>query len=262
MLIPGLCSVTFRQLDPPALLDLAARAGLATVEWGADVHVPVGDRARAREVAARTADAGLTVASYGSYLRAGVAGGAEGGPDVADVLGTAAALGAPRVRVWAGDTGSAGTGDRGPVVRALADAVRRADDLGLQIGTESHGGTLTDTTDSTLRLLREVDDLVGRPALTTYWQPTVDATDEEALAELAAFGDRVSTVHAFSWGPGTQRNPLRTREALWTRVAAALRESGDGHDVLLEFVPEDDPDVLAREAMALREWLNAAPATR
>ncbi len=95
MLTPGLCSVTFRQLDPPALLDLAARAGLAAVEWGADVHVPVGDLATARDVAARTADAGLAVASYGSYWRAGP-------EDVGPVLATARALGAPRVRVWAG----------------------------------------------------------------------------------------------------------------------------------------------------------------
>lgn len=255
MLTPGLCSVTFRQLDPSALLDLAARAGLAAVEWGADVHVPVGDLATAREVAARTVDAGLVVASYGSYWRAGP-------EDVGPVLATARALGAPRVRVWAGDTGSAAAGDRSPVVRALADAVHRADDLGLQLGTESHGGTLTDTTASTLQLLAEVDDLAGRPALTTYWQPTVDATDEEALAELAALTGRVSTVHAFSWGPGTTRNPLRTREALWTRVLDALRRTGGDHDVLLEFVTDDDPDVLAREATALQGWLNAAPSTR
>lgn len=255
MLTPGLCSVTFRQLDPPALLDLAARAGLSAVEWGADVHVPVGDHATARDVGSRTADAGLAVASYGSYWRAGP-------EDVGPVLTTAQALGAPRVRVWAGTAGSVATDDRTPVVRALADAVRRAEDLGLELGTESHGGTLTDTTTSTLQLLAEVDELVGGPVLTTYWQPTVDATDEEALTELSALTDRVSTVHAFSWGPGTTRNPLRARQSLWTRVLVDLRRSGRDHDVLLEFVTDDDPDVLAREATALREWLNAAPSTR
>lgn len=178
MLTPGLCSITYRQLDADGVLDLAARAGLAAVEWGADVHVPAGDLATARSVAARTAGAGLTVASYGSYFRAGVHDG------FADVLATAVALGAPRIRVWAGDRGSAGA-DRVPVVTALADAVRRAADAGVEVGTESHGGTLTDTTASTLLLLEEVDDLVGAPALTTYWQPTVDAPDDDALTELA-----------------------------------------------------------------------------
>nr|WP_246315876.1 TIM barrel protein [Kineococcus aurantiacus] len=250
---PGLCSITYRQLDADGVLDLAARAGLAAVEWGADVHVPAGDLATARSVAARTAGAGLTVASYGSYFRAGVHDG------FADVLATAVALGAPRIRVWAGDRGSAGA-DRVPVVTALADAVRRAADAGVEVGTESHGGTLTDTTASTLLLLEEVDDLVGAPALTTYWQPTVDAPDDDALTELAVLLPRTSTVHAFSWAPGTTRNPLASRESLWRHAIALLRDDGHDHgrdhDVLVEFVPGDDPAVLAREASTLRRWLN------
>lgn len=253
MLTPGLCSVTFRQLDVDGVLRAAAGAGLAAVEWGGDVHVPVGDLATARSIAARTVDAGLRVASYGSYFRAGVSG------DVEEVLATAVALGAPRVRVWAGDRGSE-SAERGPVVRALADAVRRAADVGVQVGTESHGGTLTDTTASTLRLLAEVDeltgDVAGGGALTTYWQPTVDAPDDEAVAELAVLLPRTSTVHAFSWSPGTTRNPLATRESLWRRVVGLLESSGADHDVLLEFVPGDDPAVLGREGAVVREWLN------
>ncbi|PRY15229.1 sugar phosphate isomerase/epimerase family protein [Kineococcus rhizosphaerae] len=249
MLTPGLCSITFRQLDVDGVLDVAARAGLAAVEWGADVHVPVGDLDTARSVAARTAAAGLRVASYGSYFRAGVS---EG---FADVLATAVALGAPRVRVWAGAQGSAGA-ERGPVVAALADAVRRAADAGVQIGTESHGGTLTDTTASTLALLADVDGRTGTEALTTYWQPTVDAPDDDAVAELAVLLPRTSTVHAFSWSPGTTRQPLASRESLWRRAVGLLASSGGDHDVLLEFVPGDDPGVLGREGAVLREWLN------
>lgn len=249
MLNPGLCSITFRTLDVDGVLAVAADAGLTTVEWGADVHVPVGDLDTARDVAARTAAAGLAVASYGSYFRAGAGGGFE------DVLATALALGAPRVRVWAGDRGSAQTPDRTPVVQALAQAVRQASDVGVQIGTESHGATLTDTTASTLLLLAEVDALTGAADLTTYWQPTVDADDDEALAELAVLLPRVSTVHAFSWGPGTTRLPLAARESLWERVAAVLDQQGHDRDVLLEFVPDDDPAVLAREAETLRGWL-------
>ncbi|WP_432561103.1 sugar phosphate isomerase/epimerase family protein [Kineococcus sp. SYSU DK003] len=249
MLIPGLCSVTYRNLDADGVLDLAARAGLRTVEWGGDVHVPVGDLATARSVAARTAEAGLTVASYGSYFRAGVHGG------FSDVLATAVALGAPRIRVWAGDQGSAGA-DRAPVVAALADAVRQAATDGVQIGTESHGGTLTDTTASTLQLLAEVDDAVGAPLLTTYWQPTVDEDDDAALAELATLLDRVSTVHVFSWLPGTDRRPLSARDSLWQRAFTLLRQQGRQHDALLEFVPGDDPAVLGREAATLTGWLN------
>jgi sugar phosphate isomerase/epimerase len=253
VLFPGLCSITFRQFDVAGVLDLAVGAGLTCVEWGGDVHVPVGDLTTAAEVAQRTADAGLVVASYGSYYRAGVH------DDAADVIATAVALGAPRIRVWAGDQGSADATplDRLRVVAALADTVARADDAGVQIGTESHGGTLTDTTESTRRLLAEVDEVVGARTLTTYWQPSVDASEDAAIAELAALVDRVSTVHAFSWWPGTTRLPLRSRHALWQRALDVVRGAGGDHDVLLEFVPGDDPELLTGEATTLRHWLSA-----
>jgi len=47
MLIPGLVSVTFRQLTVPEIGELATECGLQAVEWGGDVHVPPGDFAAA-----------------------------------------------------------------------------------------------------------------------------------------------------------------------------------------------------------------------
>ena len=45
---PALCSVTFRALTPAAIVELAAAAGLAAIEWGADLHVRPGELATAR----------------------------------------------------------------------------------------------------------------------------------------------------------------------------------------------------------------------
>ncbi|MEZ5208343.1 MAG: hypothetical protein R2690_15535 [Acidimicrobiales bacterium] len=69
--VPGLCSVTFRALAVPAVVDLAAEAGLEAIEWGGDVHVPPGDVRRAAAAAQATLATGLRVGSYGSYLFAG-----------------------------------------------------------------------------------------------------------------------------------------------------------------------------------------------
>lgn len=71
MLKPGMCSVTLRQLSARHVLDVAATAGLACVEWGADRHVPPGDPRAAAEVRRRGLDLGIEVSSYGSYFRAG-----------------------------------------------------------------------------------------------------------------------------------------------------------------------------------------------
>lgn len=244
----GLCSVTFRQLDPAAIAALAADAGLAAIEWGGDVHVPPGDAARAAEVARITTDAGLAVASYGSYFRA------DPGEDIAAVLDAAEALGADRIRVWAGRSGSADATaqERAATIDALAAAVELAGRRGILLALEFHGGTLADDAEQTLRVLDEV----GSAHLSTYWQPTVSAPDEVAVAEYRRLADRVSAVHVFSWWPVAQRLPLSARDGLWRGFAAATSDApAPPRDALLEFMPDDDPAVLAGEAAALRAYL-------
>ena len=250
---PGLCSVTLRGADPPEVVAVAADAGLAAIEWGADTHVRPGDVGRATEVREATARAGLAVASYGSYfLRR-----AADEPDFAPVLASARALGAPRIRVWAGWCGSAAAteADRAAVVvqsRAAADAAAGCAP-GIELAFEFHGGTLTDTAAGTASLLAEVD----RPGVRTYWQPPVGADYETALAGLDLVIDQVTAVHVFSWWPERQRLPLAAREALWRAVFARLRTQGRPFDALLEFVPGDDPAAVAREAATLRELVQA-----
>ncbi|MFJ7198814.1 MULTISPECIES: sugar phosphate isomerase/epimerase family protein [unclassified Streptomyces] len=243
---PGLCSVTFRRLPAPELARRAADAGLEAVEWGADVHAPPGDPDAVRAAREASDGYGLTCSSYGSYFRA-APGEAAGFPAIARA---AVLLGAPRVRVWAGAAGSrdATPEERSGTVARLRDAARTAADHGLELALEFHSKTLTDTVESTVRLLDEV----GADNLRTYWQPPQDAPDEEALAGLAALVDRVSAVHVFSWWPGNRRLRLADREDLWTGVFGLLNERRVPMDALLEFVPGDDPAVLSREAGTLR----------
>ena len=243
---PGLCSVTLRRLPAARVARLAADAGLTCVEWGADVHVPPGDAATAATVRELTAAAGLRVSGYGSYFRAGGT-----APEQSDaVVDAACRLGAPRIRIWAGTRGSATATPRDRA--AVVDATRRIADTagaaGVRVAFEFHAGTLTDTAGSTLRLLREVD----RPNVGTYWQPPNDAPDAAALAGLREVLPHVAAVHAFSWWPGTERHRLTRREALWRAVIARLRDvDGPELDVLLEFVVDDDPALIAPEAATL-----------
>ncbi|MGN8027461.1 sugar phosphate isomerase/epimerase family protein [Microbacterium sp. 22242] len=245
---PGLCSVTYRPLDPAAIVELAAEAQLAVIEWGGDVHVPPGDVARAAEVARITADAGLEVCSYGSYFRAGI------GEEIDPVLDSAEALGADRIRVWAGGIGSAeATGaQRSGIIDGLARAAEQAGRRGISLALEFHGGTLADDAAQTLSVLDEV----GSTHLSTYWQPTVSAPDEIALAEYERIADRVSAVHVFSWWPAAERLTLTARDGLWRAFfTAAAAAPSPPRDALLEFVPGDAPEALAGEAAALRGYL-------
>ncbi len=236
----GLCSVTFRQLAAEQVIAAAAGAGLESIEWGADVHVPAGDPARAEIVAQRTADAGLAVASYGSYWRAE--------EDISPVLDSAAALGADRIRIWAGRIGSAeaSEAERSAITEAIADACASARERGITLALEYHSGTIADTPGAVRRLLDDV------PALRTYWQPTVGASDDAALHEYELLRDAVAAVHVFSWWPTTERLRLAERASLW---AALFQTATEPRDALIEFVPDDDPALLAGEAATLRHWV-------
>jgi hypothetical protein len=249
MIRSGLVSVTFRKLAPRQIVDLVSQAGLDGIEWGGDVHVPHGDLARAQEVAAMTVDAGLRVASYGSYYRVGH----ETELQFETVLETARALGAPSIRVWAGDLDSADAG------AAYWDHVvsesRRAGDLaaaaGLRVSFELHGGSLTDTYASALRLIERI----AHARVGMYWQPKIDCPVEANVDGLRSLLPWLTNAHVFHWGPTTQdRHPLAEGEGDWRRYLDIIGRADDRY-ALMEFVPGDEPAAFLRDAAVLKGWL-------
>lgn len=247
---PGLCSVTFRASTAEDVAAAAADSGLETIEWGGDVHAP--DPRTAARVAAMTERHGLSVASYGAYYRLG-----QDLSAFAGVLESAVALGAPRIRVWAG---SVERPEASPAsVEAVVADARRIGDLagaaGVRVGLEFHRGTLTATAESTVALLTAV----GRPQVGTYWQPPVGMADDDALAGLDDVAPWLEAVHVFSWWPTTERLPLADRSTLWRQAFARTAADGVRRDALLEFVPGDDLAVLPRETDMLRRLAVPAP---
>ena len=57
----------------------------------------------------------------------------------------------------------------------------------------------------------------------------------------------------FSWWPGQERRRLAERETLWRGAFELLAAGRSPVDALLEFVPGDDPLLVACEARTLRE---------
>ncbi|MEZ5906316.1 MAG: TIM barrel protein [Geminicoccaceae bacterium] len=178
--LPGLCSVTFRSIDAEQVIALAVEAGARGIEWCSTVHVPPGHLATAMRIAAQCRDAGLDLPSYGTYLPART----TSSRTLGAALDTAAALGAPNVRVWAGRQGSgvAGEADRARVADAIRAYAALAAASGITLSIEYHRATLTDTLTSTLDLLRRID----HPNCYAYWQPEPGTPLESAAAELRA----------------------------------------------------------------------------
>ena len=258
VIVPGLCSVTMRHLGIEEVARLAAEAGLRAIEWGGDVHVPPGDVAAAARVRAASEAAGVTCASYGSYLLAD----GDGAPEtVARVLDTAVELGASNVRVWTPFGVEPGSRRTNEVVDALGAVSTAAADRDLTVGIEFHGSTLTATLASVAALL----DAVGAANLSSYWQPPYwlpARSVADDVREVEALSPRLSHVHVYEW-VGEERRPLAEGAGRWRAVFEALG-TGAAPDrptprvALLEFVAEDDPVALLRDARTLRVLLDGA----
>ena len=249
MFQPGLVSITFRRRTPAQIVRLAARAGLRAIEWGGDVHVPHGDHETARTVRALTERAQLEVVAYGSYYRVGHS--QSEGLAFTDVLRTAVELGAPVVRVWAGNRN--GEDADAQYRRTIIEESRRLCELaareGVLVAYEFHRGTLTNSAASA----RELLEAVRHPQLRTLWQPPVGASTAEAAQGLRLLLPWLSHLHVFQWNE-TQRRPLAEGRAAWREYLAIAGSSGRPCPALLEFVRDDDVAALFEDAATLRSW--------
>ena len=94
----GLVSISFRSKSVEEIARAARAAGLEAIECGGDVHVPHGDLDAARNAAEISKKYGLECVHYGSYYKIGYS-----DPELfSSVLESARVLGAPIIRVWAG----------------------------------------------------------------------------------------------------------------------------------------------------------------
>ncbi|MBR5446466.1 MAG: TIM barrel protein [Clostridia bacterium] len=251
MFTPGLVSITFRSLNKPELCGLMKECGLTAVEWGGDVHVPSGSSQDIADACSLSADHGIRITAYGSYWKAWENTDASLAA-VRQDLGCARAIGARLMRVWAGQKGSAdiSAAERANVVLALQDACAAAADSGLTITLECHNWTLTDDWRSALQLLEEVN----RPNLKLYWQPNQFRDTAYNLEALRRELPYITNVHVFSW-EGKEHFPLAHHEAIWRQYLDILAGSSRDHDLLLEFMHNNEPAQLATDAAVLKSWL-------
>ncbi len=234
----GLVSISFRKLSIESIIDLCVKAHLEEIEWGGDVHVPLGDLDAARKASRLTAEAGLGISCYGSYVRMTK----EERRIFPDLVDTARTLGAPAIRVWAGTSEDDDLEETAESSQELCDLAKD-----LVITFEFHGGTHTHDAASACRLLR----LIDRPNIQTQWQPPVSSAETENLSAIELIRPWLYNVHVFSWD-GLTRLPLSAKEAEWNKYLRSLQ--GD-RAFLLEFVQDDDPSNLLRDAAVLHRWL-------
>lgn len=251
MLHGGLVSITFRQLSPRKIIDLVSKSGLKAIEWGGDIHVPHGETSLARDVGNITRDEGLNVAAYGSYYRVGCEG-RENASCFEDVLATALELKAPSIRVWAGNKGS-DMADKYWWDKVIKDSIRIADMAereNINISYEYHGNTLTDTLQSTQRLMKGV----AHGNLSSYWQPLPHHNIKNRLDGLEQILPWLGNIHVFQWLSG-ERMPLEDGSKEWSQYLELINSILEIRYALIEFVKNDSEEQFLQDAKVLKQWI-------
>ncbi len=245
----GLVSVTFRKHTPREIVSFVTRAGLESIEWGGDIHVPPQNPLLAGDVRKLTVDSGLAVAAYGSYYRLGISDPSSFGA----VLETAQALGAPTIRVWAGHKGSAevSSDDRERIATDGRRIAQMASARGLTISFEFHENTLTDQPASAVRLFEQID----HPGIRSYWQTPLDQPVEVCESGLRLVLPWLSHVHVNCWRPGYTRCSLSEGDVAWKRYLDLIQTSPRDHTLMLEFVRDDAPEAFFEDAQKLKDWV-------
>lgn len=250
MIEPGLASVTFRKKSPQEIIHLALGASMKCIEWGSDFHVPVGDLDNAGRIRNWTEAAGLRVSSYGSYYIAGET--EDSNKHLFDqVLATAEALGAPLIRIWAGQFGSrdSSPGYRESVISETRTLADKAKFKGKHLAFEFHENTLNDGYEACYSLLKEI----AHPQVNTLWQPIHGVGPDVNGDGIKIILPWIVGVHVFHWWPAAEaRMPLKKGYKDWKYYLKLLAKISDDIPGTLEFVQDDSPEQFLSDAQT---WL-------
>lgn len=254
MIISGAVSATFRDKTAEDIIRFCVEAGLKAVEWSENAHVMPDDRDGAEALYEKTREAGLMVAAYGSYYKLGQNEDIEKTFEAS--LVSAEALHAPLIRVWAGTEASWLVPDerRKEMAREAGIICRMAQEKGMKVALEWHRNTLTDTNESALKFLKEVN----HENLYCLWQPTLALSMEEKIEGLDLLGDRLLNLHIYYWPEDGVRRPLKEGAHIWRQYLEHVDKTKDRFG-LLEFVMDNTREQFLKDAETLHELLKEAP---
>lgn len=252
MIKTGLVSVTFRKLTPKNIISLVKQSGLEGIEWGGDLHVPPGNPQLAREIFKMTTGEGLEIAAYGSYYRIGCQ--AKGIDDFKRVLESAIELKAPTIRVWAGNKGSQDADEAWweRIVTESNTIAELAGEAGISISYEYHRDTLTDSNETALQLLEDVN----HSNVYTYWQPLSEYDFHFRTDGLYQIKGKLTNLHVFHRISNT-RAPLKLGAGDWLKYLETVSNDEKNHYALLEFVMNDSETQFREDAATLRQLISS-----
>lgn len=257
----GIATIALRRYDVFHAVDLAAEAGFLGVEiWGRAPHTPDEfDETHTLKLRDHIRSNGMKASMFGSYVN-------PSAPDYAqrseDALKIAKILGAKIIRVWAGSSEPHVATEEvwEHVAKSFHEYALRAEDEGIALAMEMHGGTLCVTPEGTLRVI----EMSNAPNLKVNYQ-VQDARNPELERTIEIVGDHVVNVHAQNHRPSPIEEG-RTEHCLieeglidYDKALSLLAGHGFNGYVEVEFLKGDEVseeimlESLKKDARYLRE---------
>ncbi|MBQ5392010.1 MAG: hypothetical protein IIU44_06530, partial [Spirochaetales bacterium] len=138
---------------------------------------------------------------------------------------------------------------REALVEELCNAAETAGAYRIILNLEWHKNTLTDTNESGLELLRQVDDSWVR----TLWQPTQALSFDERARGLEMIAPYLSYLHVYYWDESGRR-PFSEGLEHWRRYFSVL-DPATVYPALLEFVKDNTEEQFLMDVKALKELI-------
>lgn len=238
----GLVSVSFRDRSPHEILAAMKQTGLSSIEWGSDIHAPVGDTARLRELAELQQEFGISCSSYGTYFKFGKTPIEE----LEQYILAAKILNTDLLRLWCGCKSGADmtAEEKDELLRQCRIAEALARKHGVTLCMECHKKTFTERLEDALWLMKQIDS----PHFRMYWQPFQWKSIEDNLTYAHSISPYTTHIHVFQW-KGEDAFPLSDGIEEWQSY---LKQFSTPRTLLLEFMPDGRMESLPTEATALK----------
>ena len=253
---PSMCSIAWREEPIEAVVPIISAAGYLGVEaWGPHLDRYVETHGSVKSLASELRDLGLQVPMISAYMD--LATDLAGSVEIARrYLGYAQILQAPLIRVFTrgGDSADAST----EVWHTVVQGLRQLCDLDPEMGfaLETHGGHLHDTTDSTLRLIRQTGMSNLCVNLDIYNLQAIGEDPQRSLSRLLPWV-RILHLKNGSVRGGERRSgvPLAEGDMDYDAFLGALAESNWGGFASIEWFGDDPAVAAVREMAYLRQVL-------
>ncbi|MCQ2462663.1 MAG: sugar phosphate isomerase/epimerase [Clostridia bacterium] len=240
----GLTSTTLRKYSLEEVADISHKAGAEMIEWGSDFHVKtVSDAEKAKKLCDERE---IVVNSYGTYYKIGC-GDLEQWKKICEI---SAAMGAKYIRTWLGEKGSDATGEKlySAIVEQTLRMADEAEKYSLVICNECHPNTYNDTTESTLRYLRDVN----RENVKTYYQSWYhdEPGDREKLFSTFPY---VQDVHV-SFSELDKFQLLHKKDKQYIdKILSWLKQLGFNNSIMIEFTKGGNAENLIKDIERLKQ---------